>query len=266
MCAVAVATLSGPRDDVAHGRRGDGAVQARDILQSCIAWLDSKVYNNGMGKLLYRECPQCGTSFTTYPSVNQKFCSKACSDQAVTWPLRYCVTCKRQLSIHCMGDLCRSCRGKARAVLAEATCLQCKRTFATRAWRKAQGKAKFCSRPCVNEYQKTLTGTQSFRWNGGKDRRRGVGWKIARQWALVRANERCEHCGKPRQPHDLGIHHIKPYQFCKTDAEANSPGNLIALCRSCHSKVHRLGEVIHSENGRFTKGKREYRGKLPIQK
>ena len=211
-----------------------------------------------MGKLLHRDCRQCGAAFTTYPSLNQRFCSRLCTSLFHPWAPRFCVICNRQLSIHCQGTLCRSCRMKAQAVVVEATCLQCKQMFATRGWKLAQGKARFCSRPCVNEYQRTLQGPRSIRWAGGKDRRRGVGWRIARQWALVRANNHCERCGKARAYGDLGDHHIKHYQFCKNDMEANSPANLLALCRSCHSKIHQLGLVVSRDvDGKFTKGKRE---------
>ena len=85
-----------------------------------------------------------------------------------------------------------------------------------------------------------------------------MGWKIARQWALVRANEHCEHCGAAKKYGDLGVHHVRAYRFCKTDAEANSPKNLIVLCRSCHARVHRLGEVgIRGQDGRFISGERK---------
>jgi len=89
------------------------------------------------------------------------------------------------------------------------------------------------------------------------------------QRALVRANEHCERCGKPKVYGDLGVHHIKAYQLCKTDAEANSPKNLIVLCRSCHSKVHRLGEIApHQSDGKFARGKREVMpgGDIALQK
>jgi 5-methylcytosine-specific restriction endonuclease McrA len=95
----------------------------------------------------------------------------------------------------------------------------------------------------------TLTGEKSIRWNGGTYDRRGIGWRVAREWALIRAQGKCENCGKALKYHDYGVHHIKPYRLCKSDAEANMMSNLIVLCRSCHSKIDRLGYLPKKGGG-----------------
>ena len=75
---------------------------------------------------------------------------------------------------------------------------------------------------------------------------------------MVRANERCEQCGAEKQPGVLNVHHLTPYKFCKNDAEANAPDNLMVLCRSCHAYLHRLGEIVErNEKGQFIEGTRE---------
>ena len=58
----------------------------------------------------------------------------------------------------------------------------------------------------------------------------------------------CEQCGKVFVASDYGVHHRKAYRNCKNDMEANSPNNLIVLCRSCHSKADRLG-IIQKRGG-----------------
>lgn len=214
--------------------------------------------DNAARKRLMVACPICGTEFTTTPAVNQRFCSKTCADAAHTYPRRKCLDCGATLAIRTKGELCRVCTGRAKAVDTEQTCKQCRQQFMARQWKVRQGKAKFCSRQCVNEYQKTLKGPKSIRWDGGKDRRRGVGWRAAREWALVRANNCCENCGREQSPGILNVHHIKPYRFCQNDLEANSLQNLIVLCRSCHAKEHRLGEIYQrNAKGQFTNGPRK---------
>ena len=68
------------------------------------------------------------------------------------------------------------------------------------------------------QYQK---GEQADFWN-------------AREYVLYRDNHTCQHCkGKTHDP-VLNVHHI---QSRKTGG--NSPGNLITLCKTCHTKLHK---------------------------
>lgn len=144
---------------------------------------------------------------------------------------------------------CAACAGRGKASLATKklvvrTCKYCKATFRIPLWRERQGRGVYCSRECKDAYLTTLTGSRSIRWRGGTaGSRRGVGWQVARQWAIVRACGRCEKCGKETNGHNLTVHHIKPYRQCKNDMEANSPNNLIALCRVCHSRLDTLGRI-----------------------
>lgn len=185
-------------------------------------------------------------------------------------PRNSCRTCDSPLGAKNSGGLCRRCNNVAKAVVVERLCKSCGVSFSSRAWKVQQGKALFCSRACVNQYQTTLLGPLSPKWQGGKDKRRGVGWKIAKQWALVRANECCEKCGASKAPGVLNVHHLLPYKFCKNDAEANSPGNLVVLCRSCHAQIHRLGEIVErNDRGQFIEGTRKVvikGGQLQIKK
>jgi len=116
-------------------------------------------------------------------------------------------------------------------------------------WRANQNRGMFCSRKCKDAFLKTLTGQNSLRWRGGTaGSRRGIGWWTAREWAIVRACGKCEHCGKTVDKCELTVHHKKPYKLCKNDLEANSPNNLIALCRSCHSRADKLGVVQRNKH------------------
>ena len=81
---------------------------------------------------------------------------------------------------------------------------------------------------------------------GTAGHRRGIGWNIAKKWALVRANSKCEQCGNSKGS-ELRVHHKKAYKECKNDIEANSPNNLVVLCVSCHAKVEALGRLAKKE-------------------
>lgn len=143
---------------------------------------------------------------------------------------------------------CAFCAGKGRGTAprrnyVEKICKQCGLPFSIPLWRERQGRGAFCSRDCKDQFQTTLKGIKSPRWMGGVYSRRGIGWRTAREWALIRAQGKCEKCGKELQYHDYGVHHKKAYRLFKTDAEANLMSNLIVLCRSCHAKAGKLGSL-----------------------
>lgn len=55
----------------------------------------------------------------------------------------------------------------------------------------------------------------------------------ARRAALSRANSKCQSCGTVGS--SLHVHHIKPVSEFDSRQDAHYPGNLVALCASCHS-------------------------------
>lgn len=143
---------------------------------------------------------------------------------------------------------CAYCAGKGRGSAIRRnytirTCQSCNQQFQIPLWRANQGRGIFCSRDCKDKYQETLKGDKSPRWQGGAFDRRGIGWKVVREWALIRAQGKCEKCGKELGYHNYGVHHKRPYRLCKDDAEANMMSNIIVLCRSCHSKTDKLGII-----------------------
>lgn len=147
---------------------------------------------------------------------------------------------------------CAACAGKGRGALPRKKlvtkiCKQCKGNFRIPLWRANQGRGIFCSKECKDAYLTTRTGGNSIRWRGGSDHRRGIGWKVARMWALVRANNKCEDCNAENIK--LHVHHIKPYKQCRDDIEANSLNNLIVLCLSCHAKYDNLGKIYARKGG-----------------
>ncbi len=163
-----------------------------------------------------------------------------------------CPICKRPKEKR--AKTCAFCAGKGggakyRRKYVDKICKYCLCFFQIPLWREKQGRGTFCSRECKDGHLTTLTGGNSIRWRGGTaGHRRGIGWKVARQWALVRALDKCEKCGAENIP--LDVHHKKAYRLCKDAVEANSPSNLIVLCDSCHMKEEQTGTIPNNKHGR----------------
>lgn len=69
-------------------------------------------------------------------------------------------------------------------------------------------------------------------------------WTEAREWALERADHRCEKCGRASYqpagapPDRLEVHHITPLNGENRACHPlNRPGNLQALCLDCHNET-----------------------------
>ncbi len=202
-----------------------------------------------MRKKYSKLCIVCRARFTTFPSVAKLYCSPTCAGQGRRQPRGDCSVCGTGLALRNSTGKCKPCFNKSRAIETLKDCEFCGIQFPVRQWRINQGRGRFCSRECTNQFLTTLTGEESLRWAGGKDRRRGVGWKVSREWALVRANQLCEQCGAKRRPGLLNVHHIKAYKDCVDDVEDNSPNNLIVLCRACHAKEHL--RTLQKRNGNW---------------
>lgn len=63
-----------------------------------------------------------------------------------------------------------------------------------------------------------------------------------RQDVKARANGRCEKCGKHS---NLELHHMKP--VCLHPELGNNPGNIKALCPSCHKAEHQKPGMTHRD-------------------
>jgi len=174
----------------------------------------------------FQPCPKCGKAKSTR--------SKTCC--------------------YCAG---KGSGSKARRDFIEVVCLGCNSLFSVPRWRIKQGRGEFCSRECVNEYQKTLVGVKSPKWKGGTSSRfgsRSTAWKVMRLWALERAGNKCSNCNCPVKGFNAIPHHIKPYAQCKTHEEAFGPDNIIIVCRSCHGKIENLGRTTNHKGQYNSKG------------
>lgn len=98
-------------------------------------------------------------------------------------------------------------------------------------------RSRFCSRECYCKWQsKNLNGKDSYHWKGGDEeyvnkRAEAPGsWQMNRRQALKRDKNSCEFCGSNE---NVDVHHILPVR----NGGSNYVGNLISICRSCHSKL-----------------------------
>ena len=112
-----------------------------------------------------------------------------------------------------------------------------------------KGKARFCSRVCFSEFQKTLVGEKSYAWKGGhksseisKLRSRGE-YKRWRKTVLKRDNYTCVCCGyNGNDKGKLHVDHIKSFlNFPDLRYDVN---NGRVLCKYCHIKTDNYGAKV----------------------
>jgi len=99
--------------------------------------------------------------------------------------------------------------------------------------------------------QAGLPGEDNPNWNGGKSRY-GPGWndtkrkKVRERDGRVCQAGRCsvtedEHLDKYGEK--LHVHHLRKARDIDDPQERNAPGNLITLCRDCHSRWEKIADV-----------------------
>ena len=66
-------------------------------------------------------------------------------------------------------------------------------------------------------------------------------WARARRACFRRDGYRCRRCGRPGR---LEAHHVKPLD---KGGAALDVANLIALCRYCHIRDHKIEKPMHPE-------------------
>lgn len=67
--------------------------------------------------------------------------------------------------------------------------------------------------------------------------RYGSNWPRLREKILLRDGYTCRGCGAKPEVSSLHVHHIQPFKSFLDPDLANSPSNLVTLCRSCHNQA-----------------------------
>lgn len=177
---------------------------------------------------LSRACIVCGVQFVAdkfHP--NALTCSVKCSEARINAERR------RQAA-------------ETYDAIQQKECAECGAKFSVgRSASKSGPKApKFCSAKCAHRAAQRAHSQRTVRV---KDTRLSVkAWKDAKVKAMERDSGKCRQCGGVA----THVHHL----FHRTEAEMydHSLENLVALCNSCHSKIHKIkigridGEIVVS--------------------
>jgi len=197
-------------------------------------------------------CQICGKDFRVPPSrSNQKYCSRACADEAQKRPKRHCLQCDqlyRPTNPSNVGYCSIQCSANARkATRLHKTCEWCSTEFVVK---KGYTEARFCSLPCANKAN-ALSGPDNPNWRGGSVRYRGPNWTSQATRARRRDNWTCQHCGFYHKGRPvLDVHHIVPFREFADYREANRLSNLTTLCKSCHHAIE-IEYYERNELGQF---------------
>lgn len=89
----------------------------------------------------------------------------------------------------------------------------------------------------------------SHAWKGGSSFVRGLDWPDQRIKCLVRDGYKCRSCGKKNKR--LSVHH--KIDWVKT--KDNRLNNLITVCQSCHTKIHKFGAKKGNNFGSLSRTK-----------
>ncbi len=199
-------------------------------------------------------CEICGKVFLVKPyrMKSARFCSHACGGK---WHMANRVMRGPSLAGNTLRvGIAPSNKGEPSAmkgrklVLHESfECAFCKIRFQIAPWLARQNKTvsgkRFCSKSCHSEYRKIYeSGKNSPAWVGGPATYRGRGWMTARLIAVNRDGGICQDCGK-HIGNSIPVHHVRPFRFFDSSAEANHPDNLLCLCPPCHMKAEKVATV-----------------------
>ena len=120
-------------------------------------------------------------------------------------------------------------------------CTNCSTSMTVPQWYVEQGmELYFCSDECREAWRGSLlsdsfTGIQL----DGRPDYRGGNWEMQAKRARERDGYQCRLCGVTERElgKPLDVHHRIPYRLFNSPVEANALSNLVALCRTCHTKV-----------------------------
>jgi hypothetical protein len=214
---------------------------------------------NPLRKQIDKSCLQCGSNFTTKPSVQDqsKYCSKHCSSKGTRevrraaydqWlatretPRRFsklyyttCAKCESPITGRRRVKMCRKCIDDFRSPNTK-NCSVCRSEFKS----PASSSKTTCSRACSSTHRsESQRGENGPRWAGGKTSqallvRSSAAYKDWRGQVFERDDYTCQMCGT--RGHKLAAHHIKRF---KTHPHlALWVPNGITLCWPCHRGIH----------------------------
>jgi len=216
-------------------------------------------------------CCECGDTANRHPSRKRNgdlsdkvFCSRSCYDTYREKKRGPCATCGKQVALKSHKYCSWECTLLGRKP-DPSECVNCRAVFTAlkpltrkggRVDLVAYSDAKTCSPECLNLWIRNnperkrkislaFTREKHPGWQGGSHREgfRGHDWAELSEKIRDRAGRCCEHCGMTESDHvarynqRLNVNHIEPFHQHQNKRKANSPKNLEALCKSCHTKA-----------------------------
>lgn len=206
--------------------------------RACSASVNGRSNLKETGKSIDLACDQCGKAFSRIESevnlTKLHFCSQAC------WGAYLAKTQKGIPRPEVAGerpDL------QKRVML---ICDECHQSFFVK--QSSAPHRHFCSKSCMIQAQKRLTGELANGWKGGHPPYYGPNWRQQQRNTRNRDAYTCRRCGitESELGKHLDVHHIRPFREFDPDhyREANALSNLISYCVSCHL------EIEHEQNTR----------------
>jgi 5-methylcytosine-specific restriction endonuclease McrA len=167
---------------------------------------------------------KCGYEFRKRSLRSQKKCP-LCG--VMFWP----VNRRYGHSVFC-GKKCHVAHQRTSTVMVKVPCVICGTTVLRHPTRVRPNAT--CGRACLTKSQ---MGSRSALWRGGSDPNRGRGWVKLAESIRMRDKYQCQRCTRTQEENGqkLSVDHIKPWRLFASAEEANSPHNLVSLCRRCHS-------------------------------
>lgn len=221
-------------------------------------------------RTIEKKCKNCRETFTTYISVNAKFCSKHCfqNHRAKAWIWKTCQNCggrfesrisqqRKYCSLACKHEhhgtllqkkeqrICHNCglefeeQPSKHSIFCSRNCFrdfqQKQKHNCLVCQRKVPKHQTYCSRECMaRDYTSRLKGETNPNWRGGKNPRHSSDVSVAqRNRIFERDGYKCTECGTTEwegKPKILHLHHIVSVH----DGGSNDDTNIKVLCFICH--------------------------------
>ncbi|TFH85266.1 hypothetical protein EQG41_18305 [Billgrantia azerbaijanica] len=190
-------------------------------------------------------CACCGEPFWVFKSQKSRrsYCSNACRGQAMKRAELQCETCGKAYSkVRNAAEASRfcskACLDKSKLNRVDKTCEHCGTGYSVNGYRADA--SRFCSEACK---WKCFTGNEHWESPDGKTpegyKRSGTNGLVHRDvmlaWMLEEAPDHrfiVEEDGEKRLASWVDVHHID------RDRSHNERGNLLALLREAHSRLH----------------------------
>lgn len=213
------------------------------------------------------ECESCGKTYEIKRSKadRSKFCSKECQTIASQNRVRMtCEFCEEEYDIRASRRestrFCsRSCKDQWKRSQNRKTttcsCTYCGDEIEKKPYIADHYDDHFCDDDCRGQWMSENQRREANpNWKGGATHEFGENWLQQRRDILERDGV-CQICGSDGSDTHLDVHHIVPRSEFDVVENANTPINLVVLCRSCHKKAeHGTTICPHPEvmHGDFT--------------